>query len=196
MFRRQFLLLMSVLFLLVSGTFLFGQDSEGDYRIEYRKTGLRTGALITGSVLGAGVLAFYSFGPYSEFDFQDHPAASTLMIGTSSTIMMSSSILHSNLLARSIYKNENSILGGAFKGAWTGALAGGISNGLSFACVLGIGASSGVISFNDPYLNGTQAMLNGFAGGFLYGAAFGAVIGCIEGIIYSSIQERISRDVR
>ncbi|RDG30126.1 hypothetical protein DV872_18470 [Oceanispirochaeta sp. M1] len=189
-------MLMSVLILLGSGTVLFGLDPGDDYKAEYKESGLRTGALITGSVIGAGVLTFYSFGPYTGLDFNNHPGASTLMVGTSSSFMMSGSILHSNLLARSIYKKDNSILGGAFKGAWTGALAGGVSNGLAFASMLGIGVSSGVISFNDPSMNGTQAMFTGFAGGFLYGAGFGALIGCIEGIIYAAVQEKVRREDR
>lgn len=193
MIRRRFFGLISVLILLVSVS-LSGLDQE--VRPEYKSTGLRTGALLTGAALGAGVITFYSFGPYSEFDFQNHAPASVLMVGTSSSIMMSTSILHSTFLAKSIYDRQNSMAGGAFKGAWTGALAGGVSNGLSFACILGIGHASGVIRFNDPDLNGTQAMLNGLAGGFLYGAAFGAVIGCVEGIIYASVQKKLSRGER
>jgi hypothetical protein len=179
MSRGRLLLLTLSLLLIHSGFGLYGE--------EYRESSLRTGALITGSIIGTGVITFYSFGPYSGFDFKEAPGASILMVGTSSSIMMSTAILHSNFLAKSVYKKENSILGAGLKGLWTGALCGGVSNGLAFAGILGIGVPSGVIEFNDPTLNGWQAAGTGFLGGFLYGALFGALIGTVEGVIFGAV---------
>ncbi|MDC7232696.1 MAG: hypothetical protein PQJ58_05655 [Spirochaetales bacterium] len=191
--RRLVSVILSGLILLIPFVSVSGEEILPN-PVPYENTKLRTASLITGGAVAAGVLTVYAVGPYTGFDFADHPGASALMTAGSACIITGSSLVYSSILARSLYENENTLWGGAFKGAWTGALAGGLANGLSFACMMGIGASSGVIEFNDPEMNGTRAMLTGFAGGFAFGAVYGVILGGLEGAVFSGIQKRISRD--